>query len=145
MDSKKLKKKSLLIDPELADVYESPKPFRRFIKLLVDRERFPETPLTIAMVHYPSGARIPFHSHKRTTEVYFVLAGELVATVQGKRYALKRGQLLYIPPGAEHRAENPGGRPCRFMSINTPLAEDVTELRVRQTWKRVSGKMDRRC
>ena len=128
----------MLIDPAKADVFESPKPFRRFMRLLVDRDTFPKTPLTIAMVQYPPRAQGPFHSHRKTTEIYFVLSGELTSTVEGRRYRVKRGQLIYIPPGEEHRAANRGRGACRFMTINTPLAEDVPELRVKKTWKKVS-------
>lgn len=127
-----------MIDPTQADVFESPKPFRRFMRLLVDRDAFPETPLTVAMVQYPPGARGPFHSHRKTTEIYFVLSGELTPTVGGKQYRVKRGQLIYIPPGKEHRAANRGRGACRFLTINTPLGEDVPELRVRKTWKKVN-------
>jgi len=127
-----------LVDPAKADVFESPKPFQRFMRLLVDREAFPKTPLTIAMVQYPPGAQGPFHSHRKTTEIYFVLSGELTPTVGGRRYRVKRGQLIYIPPGKEHRAANRGRGACRFMTINTPLAEDVPELKVKKTWKKVN-------
>lgn len=138
MSPGKFEKQNLLIDPATADVFESPRPFRRFMKLLVDRETFPETPLTIAMVQYPPRAQGPFHSHKKTTEIYFVLSGELMASVQGKRHRVKQGQLLYIPPGNEHQAENRGTKACQFMAINTPLAKDVVELRVRKIWKKVN-------
>jgi mannose-6-phosphate isomerase-like protein (cupin superfamily) len=133
----------VVINPNTIDEYEAPAPFQRFMKVLMDEETFPGTPFSIAISRYPSGAHCPFHSHRDSTEVYFVLSGELMATVQGKRYPLKRGQLLYIPPGTKHRAENHGGKPCRFMSINTPLAEDVIELRVRRIWKKVNQKINR--
>ena len=138
MNRRKSERESLLIDPAKADTFESPKPFQRFMKLLVDRETFPGTPLTMAIVVYPPGLQGPFHAHRKTTEIYFVLSGELTPTVEGRRYRVKRGQLLYIPPGREHRAANRGKGTCRFMTINTPLAEDVPELRVRKTWQKVN-------
>jgi quercetin dioxygenase-like cupin family protein len=138
MNSKKSARQNLLIDPTRADLFESPKPFRRFMKLLVDRDSFPGTPLTIAMVQYPPGAQSPVHSHKKTTEVYFVLAGVLTATIEGRRHRVKKGQFLYIPSGSEHRAKNRERKTCRFMTINTPLASDVAELKVRKEWKKVN-------
>jgi len=129
-----------VIDPKAADLYESPKPFQRYMKLLVDPYMFPGTPLTVAQVYYPPGAKGPLHSHVKTTEIYFVLTGELVARVHGKRYKVKRGQLLYIPPLLEHRAENAGSKACCFMTINTPLGPDMPELQVRQTWRVVVRK-----
>jgi mannose-6-phosphate isomerase-like protein (cupin superfamily) len=129
-----------VINPDTVEEYEAPAPFQRFMKLLIDGDTFPGTPFSIALIRYPSGAGGPFHSHRETTEVYFVLEGELMATVGGKEYQVKRGELIYIPPSAEHRAENRGKETCRFMAINSPLSEDVTETKVRQTWKKVSRK-----
>ena len=40
---------------------------------------------------------------------------------------MKKGELIYIPPSTEHRAENRDTETCRFMAINSPLGEDVTE------------------
>ena len=138
MSSRESERQNLLIDPAKADTFASPKPFQRFMKLLVDPDTFPKTPLTVAMVRYPPGLQGPFHVHRKTTEIYFVLSGELTPTVEGRRYRVKRGQLLFIPPGKEHRAANRGKGACRFMTINTPLAEDVPELRVRKTWQKVN-------
>ncbi len=129
-----------VINPDTAEEYEAPPPHQRFMKLLIDGETFPGTPFSIALIRYPSGAGCPFHSHRETTEVYFVLEGVLMATIGGKEYQVKRGELIYIPPSAEHRAENRGKETCRFMAINSPLSEDVTETKVRQTWKKVSRK-----
>jgi mannose-6-phosphate isomerase-like protein (cupin superfamily) len=130
--------KGFVINPEAVDEYEASAPFQRFMKLLIDGETFPGTPFSIALIRYPSGAGCPFHAHRETTEVYFVLEGELMATVGGKEYQVKRGELIYIPPPGEHRAENRGKETCRFMAINSPLSEDVTELAVRKKWKKVS-------
>jgi mannose-6-phosphate isomerase-like protein (cupin superfamily) len=129
---------SLLIDPKAADLYESSKPFRRYMKLLIDHAAFPGTPLTVAQATYPPGAKSPSHTHAKTTEIYFVLTGTLVARIHGRRYEVRRGQLLYIPPGKEHQAANRGKGACRFMTINTPLGEDVPELRVRKTWRKLN-------
>jgi mannose-6-phosphate isomerase-like protein (cupin superfamily) len=127
-----------VINPDTADEFEAPGPFRRFMRLLIDGETFPGTPFTIALSRYPSGAGCPLHSHRDSTEVYFVLEGELMTTVGGEEYQVKKGELIYIPPSAEHRAENRGTETCRFMAINSPLSEDVTELEVRKKWKKVS-------
>ena len=129
-----------VINPDTMDEYEAPGPFRRFMKLLIDEETFPGTPFTIAVSRYPPGAGCPVHAHRDSTEVYFVLSGELVTTLGGKEYQMKKGELIYIPPSAEHRAENRGTKTCRFMAINSPLSEDVTETTVKQTWKKVGRK-----
>ncbi len=132
--------REVLIKPDAIDEYEAPAPFQRFMKVLVDEETFPGTPFSIALSRYPAGAHCPFHAHRDSSEVYFVLSGELIATVHGKSYKVKKGELIYIPPSMEHRAQNRGAKTCRFMAINAPLREDVTEAKVRQTWKKVRPK-----
>lgn len=127
-----------VINPDMVDEYEASAPFQRFMKVLIDEETFPGAPFTIALSRYPSGAGCPLHSHRDSTEVYFVLEGELMTTVGGEEYQVKKGELIYIPPSAEHRAENRGKETCRFMAINSPVSDDVTELEVRKTWKKVS-------
>lgn len=94
MVARKGKQQNWLNKPPTESFYEPPRPLRRYLKLLVDPERFPNTPLTITPVKYPCDAGSPLHCHRRTTEVYFVLAGEPTAKVDGKGYQIKKGQLL---------------------------------------------------
>ena len=81
-------------------------------------------------------SKVPFTPMKKLTEVYFIAAGELVPRVNGRRYGVRGSQPLYIPPGLEHRTENSGSKACRLMTINTLPAEGMTELKVRQTWRK---------
>ncbi len=136
--------RGVLIKPETVDEYKAPAPFQRFMKVLIDEETVPGTPFSIAFSRYPAGARCPLHSHRDSSEVYFVLSGELIATVHGKKHKVKKGELIYIAPSIEHRAENRGIRTCRFMAINAPLGEDVTESKVKQTWNKVRPRFIRR-
>ena len=136
---KKANREALIL-PDTVDEYKAPAPFQRFMKVLVDEKTVPGTPFSIAVSRYPAGARCPLHSHRDSSEAYFVLSGELIATVHGKKYKVKRGELIYIPPSTEHRAENRGIKTCRFMAINAPLGEDVTETKVKQTWEKVRSR-----
>jgi mannose-6-phosphate isomerase-like protein (cupin superfamily) len=135
-----MKSHHLLINPDKVDIYESPPPFHRFIRLLVDPKVFPETPMTVSIAQYPPGARSPSHLHKKTTEIYFILKGTLTATIQGVQYKVREGHLLYIPPGYKHSAKNRGIKECCFLTINTPITQDIIELKIRKTWKKVSKK-----
>ena len=45
------------------------------------------------------------HFHKRSTELYYVLEGEGLVTLDGEPHEVKKGSLIHIPPGVVHGAE----------------------------------------
>jgi len=44
-----------------------------------------------------------WHSHAETDEVFIVLDGEMVIDFRDKRVGLKRGEMLVVPKGIEHK------------------------------------------
>jgi len=50
----------LVVDLKNADEYEAPKPFKRFMKVLIDEESFPGAPLCIATPSVSSAYPPPF-------------------------------------------------------------------------------------
>jgi len=130
-------KMRFVVDPQAVDEYEALEPYRRFMKVLIDGDAFPDAPLCMTQVTYPPSAKCPPHLHETAVEVYFVLHGELTATVESKWYAVSEGQLIYIPPGRKHFAENQGSKTCRFIAIHVPGVEDVAH--VKKEWIKVSS------
>lgn len=131
-----LKESICVVDPEIADEFEAPAPYRRFMKILVDQAVVEDAPLCMALVTYPPGAKCPPHSHEEAVEIYYVLEGRLTATVQQKPHSVGKGHVIYIPHGKEHYAENREDRVCRFLAIHVPGVDDVAE--VRQEWTNIS-------
>lgn len=65
------------------------------------------------------GART--HYHKRSTELYYVLAGEGSVVLDGVEHPVRAGSLVHIPPGVVHGAR---GR-MRVLVIGIPdIADD---------------------
>lgn len=61
------------------------------------------------------------HFHRRSTELYYVLDGSGVVTVDGTRHEVARGSLVHIPPLAVHSAQ---GR-MRVLVVGIPdIADD---------------------
>lgn len=61
------------------------------------------------------------HYHRRSTELYYVLAGEGTVTLDGVEHAVRPGSLVHIPPGVVHSAR---GR-VRVLVVGIPdIAED---------------------
>jgi mannose-6-phosphate isomerase-like protein (cupin superfamily) len=61
------------------------------------------------------------HYHKRSTEIYYVLDGGGVLSLDGVEHEVKKGSLAHIPPGVVHGAR---GR-MRVLVLGIPdIAED---------------------
>jgi len=61
------------------------------------------------------------HYHKRSTEIYYVLDGGGVLSLDGVGHEVKKGSLAHIPPGVVHGAR---GR-MRVLVLGIPdIAED---------------------
>lgn len=50
-------------------------------------------------------------------ETLAVLEGEVVATVNGERRTLRRGDVAIVPAHAPHRVENRSGAPARVLGV----------------------------
>ena len=129
-----------VIDPECAAEFEAPAPHKRFMKILVDNDVFKDSPLCMTLVTYPPEAKCPPHSHEEAVEIYYVLEGRLLATIEGKPYGVEKGQLIYIPRDKEHYAENRENRVCRFLAIHVPGVSDVAEVKAEWTKIRKEAK-----
>ncbi len=51
---------------------------------------------------YEPGAHVESHSHKVQEQIYHVLSGEGILTVDGERRLVRANDVTYIPPGVVH-------------------------------------------
>ena len=66
------------------------------------------------------GMAVPRHTHTREDEVYFVLAGELEATVGDETFVLRPGDTLLAPRDVPHELRNSGTGENRFLLVFSP-------------------------
>lgn len=64
------------------------------------------TRLSIADIKIPPGVSVEEHYHKEIEEVYFVVSGEGLMTVDGVQSVLKAGESITIMPNEWHKIEN---------------------------------------
>ena len=75
----------------------------------------------VAWVHAVDIDGAILHYHKRSTELYYVLAGDGSVILDGVEHSVSTGSLIHIPPGVVHGAR---GR-MRVLVVGVPdIAED---------------------
>jgi mannose-6-phosphate isomerase-like protein (cupin superfamily) len=73
---------------------------------------------------YEAGAYVEAHAHKVQEQIYHVLAGEGILTVDGERRLVRANDVTYIPPGVVHEFHCTGIDPLVFLVITSPPTDD---------------------
>ena len=69
------------------------------------------------------------HRLKSSAELYYVLEGEGLMTIDGESARVRAGQIVYIPPGSVQHIRNTGTDDLAFLCIVDPMwREDDEEL-----------------
>lgn len=73
---------------------------------------------------YEPGAYVQNHVHKVQEQIYHVLSGEGVLTVDGERRLVRANDVTYIPPGVEHEFHCTGTDSLVFLVITSPPTDE---------------------
>lgn len=73
---------------------------------------------------YAPMAHVAEHAHRVQEQVYHVLEGEGLLTLDGQRHVLRRHDYVFVPPGVRHGFSNTGTVPLVFLVITTPVTEE---------------------
>jgi len=81
----------------------------------------------------PNFAGPPPHWHKITTEIFYVLEGNLTLNVDENTLQTGPGGLAFVPPGAVHSFSNQSSSPTQFLLVTSPAGlenyfSELTEL-----------------
>ncbi len=74
----------------------------------------------------PGSASLP-HRLKMASEVYYILQGWGVMSIDGEDAGVKRGQAIYIPPGSIQHIRNAGDLDLEFLCIVHPFWRENDE------------------
>jgi len=83
--------------------------------------------LTVTWVDVPPGAEQRAHSHPESEQVYIIVRGRGRMHVAGDVEEVAEGDLVFIPPAAEHGITNHGSEPLIYVSAASP-AVSMAEL-----------------
>ncbi len=69
---------------------------------------------------YAPKAYVEEHEHKVQEQVYYVLDGEGILTLDGKQHLMRTHDYVYVPPGVRHSFTNTGLDGLVFLVMTTP-------------------------
>lgn len=72
---------------------------------------------------YQPMAYVQEHVHAVQEQVYHVLEGEGLLTLDGRRVLMRRHDYVFIPPGVRHAFTNNGTVPLVFLVVTTPVED----------------------
>jgi quercetin dioxygenase-like cupin family protein len=113
-------------------VYQSPNGGTQ-IKLLLDESNLGGTEIEIGEITFPPGANSGSHPHG-STEIFYVLEGELEHVVNGESHVLGPGMLGFVRPPDSVNHIVPGDQPVKALVIWAPGGE---AQRIVSRWDRI--------
>jgi quercetin dioxygenase-like cupin family protein len=85
------------------------------IQWLCSNEMFAGANLTFGYVQIEPGQKNPRHYHPNSSEVLFLIEGELDHSIGGEVLHLTAGMSIFIPQNAAHDAHNAGTTTARMV------------------------------
>lgn len=73
---------------------------------------------------YAPMAYVQEHVHKVQEQVYYVLEGEGILTLDDTKNLMRPHDYVYVPPGVRHSFTNTGTQGLVFLVITTPASDD---------------------
>lgn len=104
-----------------------------FLKWLID-EKFGAVHHRLLFIEYLPGVAIGPHDHTYE-ESYFILSGEVEATMDAKRYAARAGDVLWTGVGCVHEFANTSREPVRWLETFSPQPPSENVFRFMAEWE----------
>jgi len=111
-----------------------------FLKWLID-ETFGATHHRLLFIEYLPGVAIGLHDHTYE-EAYFILSGEVEATMDGTRYLAKVGDVLWTGVGCVHAFANTGRAPVRWLETFSPQPPSENVFRFMAEWEQRARELE---
>jgi quercetin dioxygenase-like cupin family protein len=104
-----------------------------FLKWMID-EDFGARHHRMLFIEYQPGVGIALHDHT-FEEAYFILEGEVQATLDGMVYDLKPGDVVWTGVGCVHSFKNVGAVPVRWLETFAPQPPKENVFRFMGDWE----------
>jgi mannose-6-phosphate isomerase-like protein (cupin superfamily) len=97
-------------------------------KALVRPETCGSRRLDFRVSCYQPMAYVQEHVHQVQEQVYHVLEGVGMLTLDGKRVLMRKDDFVFVPPGVRHSFANNGTVPLVFFVVTTPVEDNETPV-----------------
>lgn len=75
-----------------------------------------------------SGQGIPSHFHPDLEEIYYILSGYGIMTIDDETKKIERYDVIYIPKTSPHTLTNIGNVPLRFVTLSVKVKEEKDNI-----------------
>ena len=78
-----------------------------------------------------AGSQVPYHYHRKRESIIIAISGEAIEVKDGEEFAIKAGDIIYIPAGVKHTTINRSDKDFRYLEFftNPPVAADFVEVK----------------
>lgn len=90
------------------------------IRPLIDRTTSPVTQCSLAEETLPPGKTVTPHHHEVLEEVYYILSGSGMMTINDESRAVSAGDAIYIPRLHRHTLTNTGNEEMKLLLVCGP-------------------------
>lgn len=97
-------------------------------KALVDPGNSGSARIDFRISHYAPAAFVQEHVHKVQEQIYYVLEGEGLLTLDAERHVMRPHDYVYVPPGIAHSFTNAGLGGLVFLVVTTPATDEDAPL-----------------
>lgn len=97
-------------------------------KALVSEENSGSKRIDYRISSYAPMAFVEDHVHQVQEQIYHVLKGEGILTLDNEKKLMREHDYVYIPPGVRHSFSNTGLDPLVFLVITTPAHDNETPV-----------------
>lgn len=111
-----------------------------FLKWLID-EHFGARHHRLLFIEYQPGVSIGLHDHT-FEEGYFILSGEVQATMDGRQYRAKAGDVAWTGVGCVHAFANVGTAPVRWLETFAPQPPAENVFRFMAEWDQKAKELE---
>ncbi len=93
-------------------------------RILFSRKDFDEKGHLLQVVTIPAYTRQRLHFHEKQTEVFYILEGEAILTINAVDYPARPGDAFICSPGDVHRVWNTSDREFKLVVFKINLPEE---------------------
>ena len=119
------------VHPQQAPTYIDPAS-KSTIRVIIDEKLGGTKEVSIAELEIPPGVDVPDHVHQ-STEIFYILSGELEQTSEGKVRKLTAGMAALVPANTTTHHKVTSKEPVRALVIWAPGGE---EQRIVERWEK---------